>query len=620
MAIDSGNKWPACARRAKILAAMMLLPAGLAIGQSGSTAARSEIRPGVPPKEGAAISADESALEQDAQLRQLIELYEADSGSLARTYPLRMSFTRQQRLGELYSQYLSLLDKLGGKFDGFSQAGKIDYLLLRSHLEHEQRDLEIQAKRREEIAEHVPFAATIVELEEARRRLEPSDGKKSAETLATLKKQIELAHKRLEAAIKTDSGNSKNPSPGMPSKITAYRAAAALDRLRDALRDWHRFYHDYDPLFTWWTGEPYKAADNTLEKYATLLREKVVGIKAGDETAIFGDAIGKEAMLSELAHEWIPYTPEELIEIAEKEFAWCETEMKKAAEEMGCKDWNEALEKVKNDFVPPGEQPQLIRELAQEAIDFLEERDLVTIPPLAKETWRMEMMSPQRQLVTPFFTGGEVISVSFPTAGMSHEQKLMTLRGNNRHFARATVHHELIPGHHLQRFMLDRHRPYRQMFGTPFWMEGWALYWEMLLWDQGFAKSPENKVGMLFWRSHRCARIIFSMKFHLGQMTPQECVDLLVDRVGHERANAEGEVRRSVGGDYGPTYQAAYMLGGLQIRALHKELVQSGRITNRQFHDTMLKEGSIPIELIRASLIGQAVMKDLKSEWKFYPN
>ena len=51
-------------------------------------------------------------------------------------------------------------------------------------------------------------------------------------------------------------------------------------------------------------------------------------------------------MLAELQHEWIPYTPEELIQIAEKEFAWCETEVKKAAEEMGCQDWKEALEKV----------------------------------------------------------------------------------------------------------------------------------------------------------------------------------------------------------------------------------------------------------------------------------
>ena len=67
----------------------------------------------------------------------------------------------------------------------------------------------------------------------------------------------------------------------------------------------------------------------------------------------------------------------------------------------------------------------------------------------------------------------------------------------------------------------------RQAFGTPFWTEGWALYWELMLWDLDFARSPEDRVGMLFWRMHRCARIIFSLSFHLEQMTPQECIDYL---------------------------------------------------------------------------------------------
>ena len=121
---------------------------------------------------------------------------------------------------------------------------------------------------------------------------------------------------------------------------------------------------------------------------------------------------------------------------------------------------------------------------------------------------------------------------------------------------------------------------------------------EMLLWDLDYAQSPENEMGMLFWRTHRCARIIFSLSFHLGTMTAEECVDFLVDNVGHERNNAAAEVRRSIRGDYGPLYQAAYMLGGLQIRALHEELVQSGRMTNREFHDAVLQQNSIPIELL----------------------
>ena len=182
------------------------------------------------------------------------------------------------------------------------------------------------------------------------------------------------------------------------------------------------------------------------------------------------------------------------------------------------------------------------------------------------------------------------MQVSYPTDEMAAEDKLMSLRGNNPHFSRATVHHELIPGHHLQGFMIDRYMPHRREFGTPFWMEGWALYWEMRLWDLGFPRSPEDRVGMLFWRSHRAARIIFSLRFHMGTMTPDEAIDLLVNRVGHERANATAEVRRSFNGSYPPLYQIAYMIGGLQFRALHRELVTSGRMTERAFHDAVLQE------------------------------
>ncbi|MCK4822500.1 DUF885 family protein, partial [bacterium] len=333
---------------------------------------------------------------------------------------------------------------------------------------------------------------------------------------------------------------------------------------------------------------------------------------------VIGNPIGREALLSELAYAMIPYTPEELIKAGKREFEWCQAEMIKASKELGYgEDWLEAMEYVKTLHMDPGEQPYLMRDQAGEAIEFLEKHELITIPHLARETWRIEMMSPERQKVNPFFTGGEIIHVSFPTNTMSHEEKLMSMRGNNIHFARATVHHELIPGHHMQGFMTKRFKPYRRIFATPFWLEGWALHWEMLFWDLEFPQSPENRIGMLFWRMHRCARIIFSLSFHLGKMTPQECIDMLVTKVGHELANATGEVRRSFAGGYPPLYQAAYMLGGLQIRALYHELVTSGKMTSRNFHDSILRENSIPIEILRARLTQQKLTEDFKSSWRF---
>ncbi|KAG9711727.1 hypothetical protein KCU73_g17097, partial [Aureobasidium melanogenum] len=239
-------------------------------------------------------------------------------------------------------------------------------------------------------------------------------------------------------------------------------------------------------------------------------------------------------------------------------------------------DWKAALEHVKNLYVEPGQQTRLVHELSEEAVAYVKRHDMVTVPTIAEECWRTFMMSPERQKVNPFFLGGEALIVSYPTDTMSHADKLMSMRGNNRPMSRSTVFHELIPGHHLQMHMIARYRSYRSLFTTPFWIEGWAFYWEFILWDRGFASTPEEKIGMLFWRMHRCARIVFSLKFHMNQMTPQECIDYLVDRVGHERATAEGEVRRSFNGDYNALYQAGYMLGALQIYALRKEMVENG--------------------------------------------
>jgi len=553
---------------------------------------------------------------QQSEMRAAIERYVADRGSLARFYTVEASSTRQSRLKQFYSDWLATIGRLN--FDSMSQDGRVDYLLFKNHLDHELRQLEIQSKALAEIASLVPFAQTITNLEDSRRRMEAVDSPKTATLLTRMARQIDETSKAVETSLKPD-----NKSEAIkPKRTVANRSVAAIVGLRGTLRNWFGFHNGYDPVFTWWVGEPYKAVDQALEKYAALLREKVLGLKPGDTMEIIGDPIGREALMSELAYEMIPYTPEELIAIANKEYAWCEAEMKRASRDLGYgDDWMKALEHVKTLYVEPGKQPELIRELALEAIKFVDDNDLVTVPQLARDTWRMEMMTPERQLVSPFFLGGETIQVSYPTNTMGHEAKMMSMRGNNIHFSRATVFHELIPGHHLQGFMTARYRTYRSLFTTPFWGEGGALYWEMLLWDMNFAKSPENRIGMLFWRMHRSARIVFSLSFHLEKMTPQECIDLLVKRVGHEVDNATAEVRRSFGGAYGPLYQCAYLLGGLQLRALRRELVDTGKMTNRAFHDAVLKENRIPIEMVRASLGKQKLMREFVSNWKFYgPN
>ena len=580
-----------------------------------------------------------------SEMRSAIERYTVDRGTLSRSFPMTTSKARRERFKNFYSEWWRSL--LTHDFDSMSQDGKIDYILFKNHLEYELRQLEIQSRQLEEIEPLVTFSSTIIELEESRRRMEPINSPKVAATLNELRKQVEEKRRAVEVGLRPEGrggDTSVSIEPLRVKKTVANRAVAAINGLRTNLRNWYTFYNGYDPIFTWWNEEPYRSLDQALTTYAAFISDRIVGIKVegsqiqtgptrggggqrpaarpGDTSDIVGDPIGREALISELRSEMIPYTPEEIIAIGEKEMAWCENEMKKASRDLGYgDDWHKALEHVKNLYVEPGKQPEMIRDLALEAIKFVEDNNLVTVPELARESWRMEMMTPERQLVSPFFLGGEVIQVSFPTNTMAHEQKMMSMRGNNIHFSRATVFHELIPGHHLQGFMAARNKPYRAIFGTPFWTEGNALYWELLLWDLNFAKTPENRIGMLFWRMHRCARIIFSLSFHLERMTPQECIDLLVNKVGHERDNATAEVRRSLDGSYGPLYQIAYLIGGLQQYAMYKDLVRTGKMTARAYNDALLKENRIPIEMLRAAITNQKLTRDFVTNWKFYgPN
>jgi hypothetical protein len=539
-----------------------------------------------------------------SELRGVVERFSVDRAALRRRFDVPNGPRRQAALEGYYSVWDGRLRE--ADFARLGLQGKVDWILLKNRIAQDRALLAREAERAREMTPLLPFAAALRELQERRRQLDIPVPDSAARVLARVTAEVTGAKKAVEEGKLT------------ATRIVAHRAATEAGALRDLLRRWYEYHAGYDPLFTWWAKSPYEKASEALQGYARTLREKLVGWKQGDEEPIVGDPIGREALLADLKFEMIPYTPEELVKIAEREFAWCEAEMKKASRAMGFGDaWKAALEKVKTLHAEPGKQTQVVRDLAFEAIEFVEKRNLVTVPPLAKEIWRMEMLSPEQQRVSPFFLGGEVIQVSFPTDAMLQDEKLMSMRGNNVHFSRATVQHELIPGHHLTGFMGNRHNPHRGAFSTPFWTEGWALYWEMLLWDLDFPRSPEDRVGMLFWRSHRAARIMFSLSFHLGTMTPQQAIDLLVDRVGHERANATAEVRRSFNGSYSPLYQVAYMMGGLQFRALHQELVKSGRMTDRAFHDAVLATNAMPVEMVRAVLTNQRLAQDHVPSWRF---
>ena len=161
----------------------------------------------------------------------------------------------------------------------------------------------------------------------------------------------------IELGLRSEArgGSDTNVEPVRVKKTVANRAALAINNLRNNLRNWYTFYNGYDPMFTWWNEEPYKSLDQAMNNYGTFITERLVGIRPegggdhqtpagqgrgpggpggggggqgfqrpggsnarpGDSSDIVGDPIGREALLSELRSEMIPYTPEELIAIGE---------------------------------------------------------------------------------------------------------------------------------------------------------------------------------------------------------------------------------------------------------------------------------------------------------------
>lgn len=581
---------------------------------------------------GAAVESAESPLAP------LVREYQADSESLHAFHNIRCAESRLDRIERFHRDWMSRLDAVA--FDALDATGRVDYVLLRNDCEQSLAGLALERSRLNAITNLVAFRGAIVDLERARWRAEPVDGPAAASSLGAIAKDVKKLREGVAAGLKAkapkpaeakaDPAADKGAKPAGQASPTnetppialepapALRAAGVVAEARAVLKRWYEAQSGYQPDFTWWMKTPYEEAGKELDEFAKLLKEEVAGQKGKDEDPLVGEPLGAAALADAIRFEFLPQSAEELIAIGEREMALCEAALRAEAKAMKCgDDWKAALAKVKADHVPPGQQDALVAAIGREAIGFVKKKAFVTVPPLCEETWRMTMLSPEAMRTVPYaaYSWQEML-VAFAREDMKQEDKLMVMRGNNRHATRLTTPHELIPGHHLQIFQSARHSPHRRAFSTAFFIEGWALYCERRLWDLGWARTPEERVGMLFWRLHRAARVVVALKFQLGQMKPDEMVTFLVDRVGHEKYGATSEVRRFIG-PMGALQPVSYTIGSLQLLALRTEMTGRGRMKEIDFNDALLRAGPIPVELLRAELQGQPLSRDAKPSWRW---
>jgi len=260
--------------------------------------------------------------EQSSEVNNLMVQYHADRGSLNRFYFVEGAPDRRERLAALTAAYQKQLNQL--HFESLPTGSRVDYILFKRNLDEQSRLLKKEQEEVAQLKNWFSFAVGIYDIEKIRRRGTQPNAQQWAASMKAITGNINQSAKALEKENGID--------------IALIRRAQGIIRgLQAALKSVHEFYNGYDPNYTWWIPETCHKLDSSLNAYAKLWQKKERSTPAGkdDGSGIIGYPIGREELMRQLQLEFIPYTPEDLVDIANREFAWCDAEMLKGIERNG---------------------------------------------------------------------------------------------------------------------------------------------------------------------------------------------------------------------------------------------------------------------------------------------
>lgn len=237
---------------------------------------------------------------------------------------------------------------------------------------------------------------------------------------------------------------------------------------------------------------------------------------------------------------------------------------------------------------------------------FILDHGLATIPPT--EVLKVIETPEYMRGVIPFaayfspgrFEAGTPEGIYVVTSSVDGDPGAM--REHNHASIYNTSIHEAYPGHHLQLVVANEHPSLtRLLVDAPEFVEGWAMYCELMMREQGFDTAPAHRLMMHTDAIWRACRIILDVKLQRGQIGIEEAIDFLVEQTGFERPQAAAEVKWYT---YRPTYPFSYLLGRqLLLRLRADEQARLGdAFSLRAFHDALLNQGSLPISFQRRLL------------------
>ncbi|HEY7591263.1 MAG TPA: DUF885 domain-containing protein [Candidatus Limnocylindrales bacterium] len=296
-----------------------------------------------------------------------------------------------------------------------------------------------------------------------------------------------------------------------------------------------------------------------------------------------------------------------ILEIGHQQLAENKAARVAAAREIDAKASEaEVIDRIKSDHPATFEDAlQAYRDVMFRARQHLIDRDIVTVP----DDERIEVVPTPDYLrnVVPFAAYFEPPKFDANPSGIyivtpSVNDDPNAMREHNFSSISNTSIHEAYPGHHLQLSVATRHPSLtRILIDAPEFVEGWGMYSEQMMREQGFDDAPNFRLNMYTDAIWRACRIILDIRMHRGEVDVEEAVRFLVAETSFEEPNARAEVNRYT---YTPTYQLSYLLGKvllLQLRADEQRRLGK-RFSLRAFHDTLLRNASLPISFHRRLL------------------
>jgi uncharacterized protein (DUF885 family) len=324
-----------------------------------------------------------------------------------------------------------------------------------------------------------------------------------------------------------------------------------------------------------------------------------------------GFALGEarySALLTE--KELLPHDAAGLQAVGEAQVETLSAEMRAVAERgFGTDDFRAVLRDLtRRRPTTPEEMREGYERCTAEARAFLVARDLVTLPDgercqvLPSPVFQRPVLAVASYFPPPAFGDSldGIFNVPYPPEGTTPEQLAERLTDNSFPSMPTTTVHEVYPGHHWHFARLQvTASPLRRVVTTSYFTEGWALYAERMMREQGFFTDPGDELAHLDARLFRAARIVVDTGLHCFDLTGDDAVDYMAEVAGLPRAVAEAEVTRYCAW---PTQAASYLTGSLLIEALRDRWQAEGRGDLKAFHDAVAGTGAMPVALAERAL------------------